>query len=244
MMRLLQRLMGMLLLASFPGLCLAEEGGVALGDFTVSQVQSPVSVLTLLTALSFIPFMMIALTTFTRNIVVLSLVRQALGLQQTPPNIVLIVLSLFLTLFVMAPTLEKAYDAGARPFLANDVNLEQAAQLGWAPIRDFMVRQTHESDLRLIYQLSQQSLPATQEELSPVRLIPAFMLSELKIAFQIGFMIFLPFLIIDLIVASILMSLGMIMVPPITISLPLKIMLFLLIDGWGLIAQTLVRSVT
>lgn len=244
MMRLLQRLMGMLLLASFPGLCLAEEGGVALGDFTVSQVQSPVSVLTLLTALSFIPFMMIALTTFTRNIVVLSLVRQALGLQQTPPNIVLIVLSLFLTLFVMAPTLEKAYDAGARPFLANEVNLEQAAQLGWAPIRDFMVRQTHESDLRLIYQLSQQSLPATQEELSPVRLIPAFMLSELKIAFQIGFMIFLPFLIIDLIVASILMSLGMIMVPPITISLPLKIMLFLLIDGWGLIAQTLVRSVT
>lgn len=244
MMRLLQRLMGMLLLASFPGFCLAEEGGVALGDFTVSQVQSPVSVLTLLTALSFIPFMMIALTTFTRNIVVLSLVRQALGLQQTPPNIVLIVLSLFLTLFVMAPTLEKAYDAGARPFLANEVNLEQAAQLGWAPIRDFMVRQTHESDLRLIYQLSQQSLPATQEELSPVRLIPAFMLSELKIAFQIGFMIFLPFLIIDLIVASILMSLGMIMVPPITISLPLKIMLFLLIDGWGLIAQTLVRSVT
>lgn len=244
MMRLLQRLMGMLVLASFPGLCLAEEGGVALGDFTVSQVQSPVSVLTLLTALSFIPFMMIALTTFTRNIVVLSLVRQALGLQQTPPNIVLIVLSLFLTLFVMAPTLEKAYDAGARPFLANEVNLEQAAQLGWAPIRDFMVRQTHESDLRLIYQLSQQSLPATQEELSPVRLIPAFMLSELKIAFQIGFMIFLPFLIIDLIVASILMSLGMIMVPPITISLPLKIMLFLLIDGWGLIAQTLVRSVT
>lgn len=244
MMRLLQRLMGMLLLASFSGLCLAEEGGVALGDFTVSQVQSPVSVLTLLTALSFIPFMMIALTTFTRNIVVLSLVRQALGLQQTPPNIVLIVLSLFLTLFVMAPTLEKAYDAGARPFLANDVNLEQAAQLGWAPIRDFMVRQTHESDLRLIYQLSQQPLPATQEELSPVRLIPAFMLSELKIAFQIGFMIFLPFLIIDLIVASILMSLGMIMVPPITISLPLKIMLFLLIDGWGLIAQTLVRSVT
>lgn len=244
MMRLLQRLMGMLLLALFSGLCLAEEGGVALGDFTVSQVQSPVSVLTLLTALSFIPFMMIALTTFTRNIVVLSLVRQALGLQQTPPNIVLIVLSLFLTLFVMAPTLEKAYDAGARPFLANEVNLEQAAQLGWAPIRDFMVRQTHESDLRLIYQLSQQSLPATQEELSPVRLIPAFMLSELKIAFQIGFMIFLPFLIIDLIVASILMSLGMIMVPPITISLPLKIMLFLLIDGWGLIAQTLVRSVT
>lgn len=244
MMRMLRQFAGTCALALFSGFCLAEEGAVALGDFTVSQVQSPVSVLTLLTALSFIPFMMIALTTFTRNIVVLSLVRQALGLQQTPPNIVLIVLSLFLTLFVMAPTLEKAYDAGARPFLANDVSLEQAAQLGWAPICDFMVRQTHESDLRLIYQLSQQSLPATQEELSPVRLIPAFMLSELKIAFQIGFMIFLPFLIIDLIVASILMSLGMIMVPPITISLPLKIMLFLLIDGWGLIAQTLVRSVT
>jgi flagellar biosynthetic protein FliP len=211
-------------------------------ELTVSQMNSPVSIFVMLTMLSFIPFMMIALTTFTRNIVVLSLVRQALGLQQTPPNIVLIVLSLFLTLFVMSPTLQKAYDAGVKPFLNNQLVLESAAEKGWVPVRDFMVRQTQESDLRLIYELSKDPLPKTQEELSPIKLIPAFMLSELKVAFQIGFMIFLPFLIIDLIVASILMSLGMIMVPPITISLPLKIMLFLLIDGWGLIAHTLIRS--
>jgi flagellar biosynthetic protein FliP len=146
-------------------------------------------------------------------------------------------------MFVMAPTLQASYDKGIKPFLANKTTIEGAAEQAWAPVRDFMVRQTHESDLRLIYELSKSSLPKSAQELSPVKLIPAFMLSELKIAFQIGFVIFLPFLMIDLIVASILMSLGMIMVPPITISLPLKIMLFLLIDGWGLIAQTLVRSV-
>jgi flagellar biosynthesis protein FliP len=231
------------ILSCFPALAKAAGAPAEWGSFTASQIDSPVSIFVMLTIMSFVPFLMIALTTFTRNIVVLSLVRQALGLQQTPPNIVLIVLSLFLTLFVMTPTLEKTYEAGIKPFLANKVTLEGAAELSWNPIRDFMVRQTRESDLRLIYELAVVPLPKTEEELTPVRLIPAFMLSELKIAFQIGFMIFLPFLIIDLIVASILMSLGMIMVPPITISLPLKIMLFLLIDGWGLIAQTLIRSV-
>lgn len=204
---------------------------------------SPISIFALLTALSFLPFMMIALTTFTRNIVVLSFVRHALGLQSTPPNIVLIVLASFLTLFVMAPTLERAYEAGAEPYLAGHLGPEESLQRAWQPVRDFMIRQTHEDDLRLIYVLAKEPLPPSVEQVSPVKLIPAFMLSELKIAFQIGFMIFLPFLIIDLIVAAILMSLGMIMVPPITISLPLKVMLFLLIDGWGLISQTLIRSV-
>ena len=212
-------------------------------SFAATSLGSPVSVFSMLTLLSLLPFGMIALTTFTRNIVVLSLVRHALGLQTTPPNIVLIVLALFLTLFVMAPTLESTYQAGVKPFLEQQATLEQAAQQGWVPVRDFMVRQTHESDLRLIHELAKAPLPATVDDLTPVHLVPAFMLSELKIAFQIGFMIFLPFLIIDLIVSSILMSLGMIMVPPITLSLPLKIMLFLLIDGWGLITQTLVRSV-
>lgn len=235
---------GLILALSFlPGVALAGVDASQWGGFKSSQIDSPVSIFALLTMLSFVPFLLIALTTFTRNIVVLSLVRQALGLQQTPPNIVLIVLSLFLTLFVMAPTLQKSYDTGIKPFLANKTSVERAAEQAWTPVRDFMVRQTRESDLRLIYELSKSPLPKSQEGLSPVKLIPAFMLSELKIAFQIGFVIFLPFLIIDLIVASILMSLGMIMVPPITISLPLKIMLFLLIDGWGLIAQTLVRSV-
>lgn len=230
-------------------LCLASGPSMAAGahapwdSFAATSLGSPVSVFSMLTLLSLLPFGMIALTTFTRNIVVLSLVRHALGLQTTPPNIVLIVLALFLTLFVMAPTLESTYQAGVKPFLEQQATLEQAAQQGWVPVRDFMVRQTHESDLRLIHELAKAPLPATVDDLTPVHLVPAFMLSELKIAFQIGFMIFLPFLIIDLIVSSILMSLGMIMVPPITLSLPLKIMLFLLIDGWGLITQTLVRSV-
>ncbi|EKT4477118.1 flagellar type III secretion system pore protein FliP [Pseudomonas putida] len=230
-------------------LCLVSDPSMAAGvnapwdSFAASSLGSPISVFSMLTLLSLLPFGMIALTTFTRNIVVLSLVRHALGLQQTPPNIVLIVLALFLTLFVMAPTLESTYQAGVKPFLEQQASLEQAAVKGWVPVRDFMVRQTHESDLRLIHELAKAPLPATVDELTPVHLVPAFMLSELKIAFQIGFMIFLPFLIIDLIVSSILMSLGMIMVPPITLSLPLKIMLFLLIDGWGLITQTLVRSV-
>lgn len=204
---------------------------------------SPVGVFALLTLLSFIPFMVIALTTFTRNVVVLSFVRHALGLQSTPPNIVLIVLAGFLTLAVMSPTFMAAYESGGRPYLSGELGAEASANRAWTPFRDFMVRQTHEDDLRLIYGLSKEPLPESVELLSPVRLVPAFMLSELKIAFQIGFMIFLPFLIIDIIVAAILMSLGMIMVPPITISLPLKVMLFLLIDGWGLIAQTLIRSV-
>ncbi|MBX8495366.1 flagellar type III secretion system pore protein FliP [Pseudomonas cichorii] len=231
-----------LVLSGFAPYASAADDFSDWGGMHINQIQSPVSIAVLLTVLSFLPFLVISLTTFTRNIIVLSLTRQALGLQQTPPNIVLIVLSMFLTLFAMAPTLEKAYDSGIKPFLANKVGFEDAALQGWVPIRDFMLRQVHEEDLRLIYELSQEPLPQGPEGLSPVKLIPAFMLSELKIAFQIGFMIFLPFLIIDLVVASILMSLGMIMVPPITISLPLKIMLFLLIDGWGLIAQTLVRN--
>ena len=227
-----------------PGVALAAADLSQWGSLKATQINSPASVFVLLTLLSFVPFIMIALTTFTRNIVVLSLTRHALGLQQTPPNIVLIVLALFLTLFVMAPTLERSYEQGIKPFLANKLSIERAAEQTWMPVRDFMVRQTREDDLKLIYELSRSPLPKTVEDLSPVKLIPAFMLSELKIAFQIGFVIFLPFLIIDLIVASILMSLGMIMVPPITISLPLKIMLFLLIDGWGLIAQALVRNVS
>jgi len=235
-----QLIIGMLCYA--PIFAIAESLPTNWSTLKVSQMGSPVSLFVVLTFLSIIPFLVIATTTFTRNIVVLSLVRQALGLQQTPPNIVLIVLAMFLTLFVMAPVLEKSYEQGVKPFMANKITVQEAGTQSWLPLRDFMVVQTHESDLRLIHELAKAPLPNTVEELSPVRLIPAFMLSELTTAFKIGFVIFLPFLIIDLIVASILMSLGMIMVPPVTISLPIKIMLFLLIDGWGLIAQALVRS--
>lgn len=232
-----------LLMLTASGLVSADMSFPALGQSSGSVMMSPLNIITLLSALSFIPLFLVAATTFTRNIIVLSLVRQALGLQQTPPNIVLISLAFFLTLFVMSPVLNESYEQGVKPFLANKTMLEDAAPRAWQPFRDFMIKQTREADLTLVYELAKEPLPIKLEEISPTRLVPAFMLSELKIAFQIGFVIFLPFVLIDLVVASILMSLGMIMVPPITISLPLKIMLFLLIDGWGLVAQALVRSV-
>lgn len=231
------------LLVLVPATLQAATGNPLLDLKPAAAMTSPVSMLAMLTALSLIPLFLVAATTFTRNIIVLSLVRQALGLQQTPPNIVLISLAFFLTLFVMAPVLERSYESAVQPYLAGKVLLDEAAPKAWEPFREFMVRQTRESDLALVHDLAKEPMPATVQDLKPTRLIPAFMLSELKIAFQIGFVIFLPFVIIDLVVASILMSLGMIMVPPVTISLPLKIMLFLLIDGWGLVAQALIRSV-
>lgn len=232
-----------LLLAVFASASQAAPAVPGLDIGSGAAMTSPISAIALLTALSLIPLFLVAATTFTRNIIVLSLVRQALGLQQTPPNIVLISLAFFLTLFVMGPVLNTSYENAVQPYLANKMKLQEAAPRAWEPFRDFMIRQTREADLALVYDLAKEPLPRTAADLSPTRLIPAFMLSELKIAFQIGFVIFLPFVIIDLVVASILMSLGMIMVPPVTISLPLKIMLFLLIDGWGLVAQALIRSV-
>lgn len=225
------------LIALFPIPAIAES-------ILPSTLQAaPVNVLVMLTMLSIVPLFLVAATTFTRNIIVLSLVRHALGLQQTPPNIVLIALAVFLTFFVMHPVFQLAYSSAIHPWTEGRLELSQALHGAWLPFREFMVRQTLQSDIELVYELAKSPVPLSVEGLTPDKLIPAFMLSELKIAFQIGFVIFLPFVIIDIVVASILMSLGMIMVPPVTISLPLKIMLFLLIDGWGLIAQALVRSV-
>ena len=207
------------------------------------KLTTPVEVFLVLSALSFLPIMLVALTTFTRNIIVLSFLRQALGLQQSPPNIVLITLAVFLTLFVMMPVFNQAYDAGVAPYLNNGLDFETSVARSWEPFRDFLLRQTRESDLALIHELAKVPIPETAEAVQPSHLIPAFLLSELKTAFQIGFVIFLPFLLIDLVVASLLMSLGMIMVPPVTISLPIKIMLFVVVDGWSLVARTLVASV-
>lgn len=207
-----------------------------------SDLNNPSGVFALLTLMSFIPLIVVAMTTFTRNIIVFSLVRQGLGLPQTPPNMVLIVLAFFLTLFTMTPVLERIHQDVGRDFMAGKVTVAVAAEKSWAPMRDFMLRQTRESDLVLMHNLAQVPLPETAEQVAPTRLIPAFMLSEIKMGFQIGFAILLPFLVIDLVVAAVLMSLGMIMVPPTIISLPLKILLFLMVDGWALVAQTLVRS--
>lgn len=196
----------------------------------------------LLSLLSFIPLMVIALTSFTRIIVVLSMVRSALGLQQTPPNSVLITLAMFLTLFSMSPVFQSAKQAGLDPYMRNEIAAPTAVERAFEPFKLFMVRQTREDDLLAVVRMAKQPIPKSTQDIGALQLIPAFMLSELRTAFQIGFVIFLPFLLIDLVVAAILMALGMIMLPPTTVSLPLKILLFLLINGWTLLAQALLSG--
>jgi len=174
--------------------------------------------------------------------VVLSLVRNALGLQQTPPNSVLITLAMFLTLFSMNPVFQSAKQAGLDPYLRNEIPAQTAVARAFEPFKLFMIRQTRQEDLLAVVSMAKMTLPKSVNEVGALQLIPAFMLSELRTAFQIGFVIFLPFLLIDLVVAAILMALGMIMLPPTTISLPLKILLFLLINGWTLLAQALISG--
>lgn len=195
-----------------------------------------------LTVLSLLPAMLVCMTGFLRIIIVLSMLRHAFGMQETPPNAALLGLSLFLTLFVMAPVAQDVNQHALQPFMQGSLSIEDAYARGAAPLRAFMVRQTREEDLALMLELSGAPKPNTLEEVSNVQLIPAFMLSELRVAFQIGFVIFLPFLLIDLIVSSVLMGLGMMMMPPVTVSLPIKILLFVLIDGWGLILRSTIGS--
>lgn len=209
----------------------------------LDQDYSPViRAFVLLSLLSFLPVMLIGVTAFTRIIIVLALLRHALGIPQTPPNSVLVTLAVFLSLFAMAPVLNEINQAALQPYLAEQISVADAMAIAEVPVRDFIIRQTREADLAAVVQMAGAPMPATAEEISLTHLIPAFLLSELKTAFQIGFVIFLPFLLIDLVVAASLMSLGMIMVPPTTVSLPLKILLFILIDGWVLIAQSLLSS--
>jgi flagellar biosynthesis protein FliP len=195
-----------------------------------------------LTLLAVLPGLLICVTSFLRTIIVLSMVRHSIGMPETPPNTALIGLALFLTLFTMSPVLEKINHDAFQPFMEGHQSMQQAYEAGSGPLREFMVRQTREQDLALMVELSKSKAPQSMEDVSIVQLVPAFMLSELRAAFQIGFVIFLPFLLIDLIVASILMALGMMMMPPSTISLPLKILMFVLIDGWSLLLKALVGS--
>lgn len=195
-----------------------------------------------LTLLALLPAMLVCLTSFLRIIIVLSMLRHAIGMQETPPNTVLIGLGLFLTIFTMSPILEKMNQAAIQPFMAGKLSMQAAYDKGIDPLREFMVRQTREQDLILLIELSKAKIPENMADISNIQLIPAFMLSELRAAFQIGFVIFLPFLLIDLIVSSLLMALGMMMMPPTTIALPLKILMFILIDGWSLILKALVGS--
>ncbi|WP_232313922.1 flagellar type III secretion system pore protein FliP [Ralstonia sp. A12] len=195
-----------------------------------------------LTVLAILPALLVSVTSFLRIIIVLSMLRHGIGMQETPPNTALIGLALFLTLFTMSPVLEQINQQAFQPFMAGTLSMEAAYERGSAPLREFMVRQTREQDLALMVELSKAKPPQTMDDISNVQLVPAYMLSELRTAFQIGFVVFLPFLLIDLVVSSILMALGMMMMPPSTVSLPLKILMFVLMDGWGLLIKALVGS--
>jgi flagellar biosynthetic protein FliP len=215
---------------------------VAGGSAGRQQVSTALQVLIALTVLSLAPAILVSMTAFIRVVIVLSMLRHAFGMQETPPNTVLVSLALFVTLFTMLPVVNKVNTEAVQPYLANKIALEDAYKRGVEPLRDFMVRQTREQDLALMVELSHDAPPKTIDDVKLVQLIPAFMLSELRTAFQIGFVIFLPFLLIDLIVSSVLMSLGMMMVPPVMIALPLKVLMFVLIDGWNLVVRSLVTS--
>jgi flagellar biosynthesis protein FliP len=207
-----------------------------------AQTTEAIRIVVGLTLLAILPGLLICGTSFLRIVIVLSMIRHALGMPDTPPNAALIGLALFLTLFTMSPVLQTINRDAVQPFMAGEQSMEMAYEKGAAPLRDFMIRQTREQDLALMVELSKSPAPQTTAEIGMVQLAPAYILSELRAAFQIGFVIFLPFLLIDLIVASILMSLGMMMMPPSTISLPVKILMFVLIDGWGLLLKALVGS--
>ena len=196
----------------------------------------------LVTILSLAPTVLVMVTSFTRIVVVLSLLRSAIGTQTAPPNSVVVALSLFLTVFVMAPTLRESYDTGVRPLVQNQIGLEVAFERAAGPLRTFMLRHVREKDLGLFIELSRETRPASADQLSLATLVPAFMISELRRAFEIGFLLFLPFLVIDLVVASILMSAGMMMLPPVTVALPFKLIFFVLVDGWNLVAGSRVKS--
>ena len=202
----------------------------------------PIQTLLFFTALGFLPAVLLMMTGFTRIAIVLSLMRQAIGTQAAPPNQVVVGLSLFLTLFVMGPTLDKVYKEAYEPFSANQITFTQALERGQAPMRSFMLKQTRQSDLGLFTKLAKLQGEVKPETVPFRVLVPAFVTSELKSAFQIGFLIFIPFLIIDMIVASVLMSLGMMMLSPVMVALPFKLMLFVLADGWNLLLGSLAAS--
>ncbi|AUS85743.1 flagellar type III secretion system pore protein FliP [Lysinibacillus capsici] len=207
-----------------------------------TNVSTSVKLLLLLTVLSLAPSILILMTSFARIVIVLSFVRTALATQQMPPNQVIIGLALFLTFFIMAPTFQEVNKEALQPLFAEEIGIEEAYDRASVPFKEFMSKHTRQKDLDLFLTYNQAEKPASVEEIPLTMLVPAFALSEIKTAFQIGFMIFIPFLVIDMIVASTLMSMGMMMLPPVMISLPFKILLFVLVDGWYLVMKSLLQS--
>jgi flagellar biosynthetic protein FliP len=226
---------------AFPAVALAQALNINLGT-GAGLTERVVQLIGLMTVLSLAPSIVIMTTSFVRIVVVLSLLRTALGLQQSPPNSVVISLALFLTAIVMGPTLQKSYDDGIKPLMDQQMELPAAFDAAGGPVKAFMLTQVNRDDLALFIKLSKIPRPATAQD-TPLQVVtPAFMISELKRAFEIGFLLFVPFLVIDLVVASVLMSMGMMMLPPAVVSLPFKLIFFVLVDGWRLVASSLVQS--
>jgi flagellar biosynthetic protein FliP len=228
-------------LLSFAGPAFSQDVSINFGQ-GAGLTERVIQLIALITVLSLAPSILVMMTSFTRIVVVLSLLRTALGTGTAPPNAVIVALALFLTAFVMGPAFQNAYDAGVRPLLNNEITTEQAFERSTGPFKTFMLKNVREKDLALFVDMSREAKPATPEDVSLRILIPAFMISELKRAFEIGFLLFLPFLIIDLVVASVLMSMGMMMLPPVVVSLPFKLIFFVLVDGWTLVAGSLIQS--
>ncbi len=228
-------------LALLPATAAAQSINIDLGE-GVGLTERAVQLVALITVLSLAPSILVMVTSFTRIVVVLSLLRTAIGLQTAPPNSVIISLALFLTAFVMAPAFQTAYQDGIEPMINQQIEPSEAFTRSVAPFRTFMLAQVREKDLELFVNMAGAERPATPDDIELRVLVPAFMISELRRAFEIGFLIFVPFIVIDMVVASILMSMGMMMLPPVIISLPFKLIFFVLVDGWSLIAGSLVES--
>ena len=247
-----KKILGALLLAALSLILAATAGAEPLSLPTVSvgvgKVNKPADVSVVLqiffvmTVISLAPSLLMMTTSFTRIVVVLSFLRSALGTQQAPSNQIVVGLSLFLTFFIMAPVWQQVNTQALQPYKANTITQEEALKRGVAPLRKFMLSQVREKDLALFINLSKLPRPKNADDIPTMTLIPAYMVSELKTAFQIGFLVFIPFLVLDMVVASVLMSMGMMMLPPVMISLPFKILLFVLVDGWGLVIGSLVKS--
>ena len=228
-------------LLAFASPAIAQNVTIGFGE-GAGVTERAIQMIALITILSLAPSILVMVTSFTRIVVVLSLLRTAIGVQQSPPNAVVISLALFLTAFVMAPVFQQSYDAGIKPLIEDQIELDEAFERAAKPIRLFMLSHVREKDLGLFVDLAGEDKPENPEDISLRVLVPAFMISELKRAFEIGFLLFVPFIVIDMIVASVLMSMGMMMLPPIIISLPFKLIFFVLVDGWHLVAGSLVQS--
>ena len=222
--------------------------GVAAQDISINfgagtgLTERVVQLVALMTVLSLAPAILVMVTSFTRIVVVLSLLRTAIGLQTAPPNAVVVSLALFLTAFVMGPAFQTAYQQGVQPMVAGQIQPQEAFERGSVPFRGFMLKNVREKDLALFMDLAKEERPGSADAVSLRILVPAFMISELRRAFEIGFLLFVPFLVIDLVIASVLMSMGMMMLPPVIVSLPFKLIFFVLVDGWSLVAGSLVQS--